>query len=91
MTALTTVEIGDYALTLERADNSNSSNNLVVIEQEFAVAKIPIRFFAMIGDFSMPELTANHCVQNSGFDDDEFELIAHNFTENRPVRNLLCG
>ncbi|MDN3638325.1 hypothetical protein QWY82_05800 [Simiduia curdlanivorans] len=80
VTALAAIELDDYTLTLERADTSDASNNVVVVEQDLTISKDDYTLWAMFGDFTAPELVAYDYEPSDDFEDDQFELMAYNFT-----------
>ena len=79
-TALTAIELDDYTLTLERTDTADASNNVVIAEQEFTISKDIYTFLVMLGDFTAPELVAYEYEPVDEFEDDQFAMLAYNFT-----------
>ncbi|GAB3045820.1 DUF4397 domain-containing protein [Simiduia litorea] len=79
-TALAAIELEDYTLTLERADTGDATNNVVVVERDISISKNDYTLWAMFGDFTAPELVAYDYEPADEFDDEQFELLAYNFT-----------
>lgn len=76
----------EYRLTVERLDPDDASSTFEIVEQTLDLDEDYYHFYALVGDYSSPELVHYRYQPETDFDEDadQFELMAFNLSSEYP-------